>query len=118
MKTQISNDSPVDITAPSGGTTSGVGVLTGKLFGIAVTTAALGDTVAIITRGVFDHAAAVHATTQAWAVGDEIYWDNSAKVMTKTSSGNVRVGVAMAAKVSTVATGRVRLDGAVTLTGA
>jgi len=109
MKTKVSNADVLDITAPSGGTVSGRGVKIGALFGVAVTTNAQGDTVAVHTTGVFDHAAATHATDQAWAVGDTIYWDDTAKVMTKTSSGNTKVGYAVAAKASTAAVGRLRL---------
>lgn len=110
MKTKVSSGEVLDITAPSGGTTSGVGVLIGTaLFGIAVTTNAQGDTVAVHTTGVFDHAAETHATDQAWSVGDLVYWDNTNKRLTKTSSGNTLVGYAVAAKASTAATGRFRI---------
>lgn len=109
MKTKISNDDVIDITAPSGGTTSGVGVLLNLLFGIAVTTNLVGDTVAIHTRGVFDHTKEAAGSGQAFAVGEAVYWDNTNKRMTKTSSGNKLVGVATAAALTTDTTVRLRL---------
>src|SRR5687768_5116703 len=109
MKTKISNASPLDITAPTGGTTSGVGVLLGLLFGIAVTTNVVGDTVAIHTEGVFDHTKEAAGSGQAFAVGDAVYWDNTNKRMTKTSTSNKLVGVAVAAALTTDTTVRLKL---------
>jgi len=111
MKTQIDSGDVIDITAPSGGTTSGVGVLLTKLFGIAVTTQLVGETASIVTRGTFDHTAEGAGSGQAWAVGDIVYWDDTNKRLTKTSSGNTRVGVAVAVKLTAATTGRLRLDG-------
>lgn len=110
MKTKISGGSVIDITAPSGGTTSGVGVLLGKLFGIPVTSNLAGDTVSVHTDGVFDHVAEGAGSGQAWATGDVVYWDNTNKRLTKTSSANTRVGVAVAPKVTTDVVGRFRID--------
>lgn len=98
----------ITIAAPSGGVTSGVGVLVGTLFGIAATTAAEGESVAIVTEGVFSHA---KTSAQAWTVGVAIYWDNTNKVMTTASSGNTLVGKAVAAAENPSSTGVVRLNG-------
>ena len=48
---------------------------------------------------------------QAFAVGDAVYWDDTNKRMTKTSSGNTLVGAAMAAKLTAATTIRLRLHG-------
>ena len=48
------------------------------------------------------------------AVGALLYWDNTAKSLTTTASGNKRVGVAVKAALAGDATVRVRLDGAPT----
>lgn len=106
MKTRVSDDSPLDFTVPSGGCTSGLGLLIGAIFGIAVTTQVVGDTVALHTEGVFDHPS---DTGAAWAVGDILYWDNTAKVLTKTSTSNTKVGYAVATKTSSATTGRICL---------
>ena len=49
------------------------------------------------------------ATGEAWTVGQAIYWDNTNKRMTKTSSGNTKVGRAVAAKVTTDVVVRLRI---------
>lgn len=109
MKTMISSGDVIDFTAPSGGTTSGLGVLLGSLFLIAVTTNVAGDTVAGRAEGVFDHVAEGAGSGQAFAVGDPVYWDNTAKRITKTATDNTKVGVAVAAKVTTATTVRFRI---------
>ena len=106
MKTKFSEGSPLDFTAPSGGTTSGVGVKIGSMIAIAALTAAAGDTTVGHTQGVFDHAS---DTGAAWAFGDLLYWDDTNKVFTKTSSGNTKAGYAAAAKTSGATTGRIKL---------
>lgn len=40
-----------------------------------------------------------------------MYWDDSAKLMTTTSSSNTLAGVAVAAAANPTATGKVRLNG-------
>jgi len=113
VKTKISSGKLIDITAPSGGCTSGVGVLIGKLFGIALLTVIAGDITPIDTEGCFDHAAEGAGSGQAWGVGDVVYWDNTNKRLTKTSTDNTRVGVAVEVKATAATTGRLRLDGVV-----
>lgn len=110
MKTMISEGDVIDFTAPSGGTTSGVGVMLNKLFLIPVTSNVQGDMVAGKASGVFDHIAEGAGSGQAFAVGEDVFWDNTNKRMTKTSSGNTKVGVAVAAKITTDVTVRLRLQ--------
>lgn len=89
---------------------SGAGLLVGSLFGVASGAALSGANVEAVTRGVFDLA---KAGSQAWTVGAKVYWDNSGKVCTTTSSGNTLIGVAVAAVGSGAGEtiGRVRLNG-------
>lgn len=97
----------IDVTAPSGGATSGKGLLVGSMFGVAALTVAQGDVTPIILEGVFN----IDKTTgEAWSVGDLIYWNNSTKKMTTTSSGNTKVGVATVAALSADTFGKVRLN--------
>ena len=110
MKTKISSGEVIDFTAPSGGVTSGLGVLIGTLFLIPVTSNVAGDTVAGHASGVFDHAAEGAGSGQAWAVGDDLYWDDTNKRLTKTATSNTKVGKAVAAKVTAATTGRFRLQ--------
>lgn len=76
---------------------AGVGVLKGGLFGVAVNTYASGATGQLVVEGVFTGLAKASGTGENWAVGDRLYWDDSAKKLTKTSTGNFAVGVALEA---------------------
>ena len=86
----------------------GEGVLVGSaLFGVVVDTVTSADTdMKIDTEGVFDIA---KATNQAAAAGARLYWDNTAKQLTTTSSGNLEVGVAIDASGTTDTTARIKL---------
>ena len=106
MQNKFGNGEVITVTSPSGGTTTGVGVLIGSLFGLAVDTSNAGDTIAIETEGEFDHTS---DTGTAWAVGDTLYWDNTNKRLTKTSSGNTKVGYCTNVKASGATTGRINL---------
>jgi predicted RecA/RadA family phage recombinase len=50
--------------------------------------------------------------SQAWAVGDKIYWDNTAKQATKTATDNTLIGAAIEAVGNGAGetVGRVRLN--------
>jgi predicted RecA/RadA family phage recombinase len=93
-------------TAPSGGVVALRGVLIAGIFSIAMIDAAAGETFVGRRKGVFIHAAATHASNQAWAVGDALYWDDTAKKLTKTAAGNAMVAVAVEAKASTATEGK------------
>jgi predicted RecA/RadA family phage recombinase len=84
---------------------SGGGFLVGALFAVALVTAASGAAVEGKTTGVFDLAKAAGAVT----AGQKIYWDNTAKNCTTTSTSNTLIGVATQAAASGDATVRVRL---------
>lgn len=91
---------------------SGDGLLVGAIFGIASGAAALGEPVEACLVGVFD---LKKTPSQAWAVGDKIYWDNAAKETTKTVGTNTLIGAAVEAMAGGAAdtVGRVRLNGGV-----
>ena len=94
MKTLISeNGFTVQITA--GGTvTAGTGLLTGQLFGVPENSGASGDLITLRVQGTVTIA---KTASLAVAVGDVLYWDDSAKVVNKTSSGQKEVGYAISA---------------------
>ena len=94
MKTYIQPGDAVTITAPVGGTTSGVGILIGDhLFGIATETVAVGVSTDIMTTGVVEI-----AKTSALEIlaGETCFWDDTGKEVDKTASGQKAVGVAVA----------------------
>lgn len=97
----------IPITAPYT-VTSGGGVQIGALFGVATDDITSGAAGQIKMSGVFDLTKAAGAV----AVGDDIYWDDSAKVVTTVAAANKRIGVAVRAALSGDASARVRLDAA------
>lgn len=105
MKNFIQSGDNLEVAAPYD-VTSGAGALVGSLFGIATTTALSGAKVVLKTCGVFTLA---KNSAEAWTVGAKIYWDNTNKVCTTTSSGNTLIGVALAVAANPSATGVVRL---------
>lgn len=109
MKTYIQPGHTITLAAPAA-VTSGSGLLVGAIFGIAAHDAASGEPVETLTVGVVD---ITKVGTQAWAVGDKIYWDNTNKRATKTATDNTLIGVALGAVGSGAdeTTGRVRLNG-------
>lgn len=110
MKNYVEPGNTITLTAPYA-VTSGDGLLVGAIFGVAAGTAASGDPVETAVVGVYD---LKKVASQAWAVGDKIYWDNTAKNTTKTLTSNTLIGVAtdVVAGGATDLIGRVRLNGA------
>lgn len=91
MKNFVAPGKVMEFTAPSGGVVSGTAVLIGTLLVVAVDTIAQTLKFRGLAVGAVDHAKA----DQEWTEGLKIYWDNSAKKMTSTASGNTLVGVAI-----------------------
>jgi predicted RecA/RadA family phage recombinase len=94
--------------------TSNQGVLVGALFGVVEsvpfgqTTAAIGESLVIDTKGVWDLTKATGGSN-AFAFGDRVFWDNTARVVTPVSAGNTEIGIAVAAALAAATTARVRL---------
>ncbi len=109
-KTFVQDAERITVAAPYA-VSSGGGALVGSLFGIALSTVGNGETVVIATEGVWDVIAEGAGSGQAIAIGAAVYWDNTNKRMTATSSGNTKIGVAVATKATTDTTVRVRLNG-------
>ena len=105
MKNYIQDGDVLDLIAPYD-VASGAGFLIGAIFAVAAVAALSGAAVRGRTRGVYDLKYGVAA---AASVGDVIYWDNTNKNVTKTSSGNTKMGVCVQAAGSGDATMRVRL---------
>ena len=109
MKNYVQPGNTITLTAPYA-VASGDGLLVGSIFGVASGTAALGETVEAALTGVYD---LKKVASQAWAAGDKVYWDNTAKVCTTTVGTNTLIGVAVKAVGGTAGetTGTVRLNG-------
>lgn len=111
MKTYIQPGNTVTLPAPYA-VASGDGLLVGALFGIATHDAAENAEVETHLVGVVEIA---KVGSQAWAVGDRIYWDDTAKRATKTATDNTLIGAAVIAVADGAGDtiGRVRLNGSV-----
>ena len=110
MKNYVQPGKTITLTAPYA-VTSGDGLLVGSISGVAAAPSALGEAVEAALVGVYD---LKKVASQAWAAGDKIYWDNTAKQTTKTLTSNTLIGVATEAVAggATDLIGRVRLNGA------
>lgn len=109
MKNYVQPGKTITFTAPYV-IASGDGLLVGSIFGVATGAAGNGETVEAALVGVFD---LKKAPSQAWAVGDKIYWDNTNKETTSVATGNTLIGVAIDAVGNGAGetVGRVRLNG-------
>lgn len=107
MKNYIQPGRTLTLPAPYD-VAAGDGFLVGSIFAVAAGSALSGADVEGVTDGVFD---LKKASAQAWTVGAKIYWDNTAKNVTTTSTDNVLIGVAVAVAANPTATGKVRLNG-------
>lgn len=109
MKNYIQAGDNLTVVAPSGGTVSGGLYKVGAIIGVAATTEAAGDPVALKTCGVFD---LKKTSAQAWAVGDLVFMNTTTRDVTNVSAtGLVLVGVATEIAVNPSATGACRLNG-------
>lgn len=109
----INYDNPGDImelTAPSGGVSSGDVVKVGSVVGVVIADAAQGAAMQVAVKGVFDNLACLGSDDIS--AGDPLYWDNGNSRFTLTSaSGLVLCGVAATASGSGTATVKVKLPG-------
>ena len=108
MKNYVQPGNTITLTAPYA-VESGDGLLVGAIFGVATGAAVNGDSIEAALVGVFD---LTKVGSQAWAVGDKVYWDNTAKQATKTATDNTLIGAAVEAVGSGAGetVGRVRLN--------
>jgi predicted RecA/RadA family phage recombinase len=104
MKNFVQEGDVVTLTAPYT-RTSGQGALVGSCFGVATVDVSSGSSASFALKGVFDITKAAGAITQ----GAKVYWDDTNKNVTTTSSANTLIGVCVSAAASGDATARVRL---------
>ncbi|MBB4092454.1 DUF2190 family protein [Ochrobactrum pecoris] len=86
--------------------TSGSLVVVGKIFGIAATSAAIGEEFELALGGVYE---LPKVSAEAWTVGAEIYADASG-IATTIATGATKIGVAVAATANPSGVGNVRLN--------
>lgn len=102
-------DQAITIIAPSGGTVAGQPVVmsaaVGKLV-IANKTALAGAELEGFTEGVYRLPKEAPLVINQF---EDVYWDNTAKKVTKTTSGNIKLGQAAYGAISAAITVDVRL---------
>jgi predicted RecA/RadA family phage recombinase len=109
MKNFLQNGFVLTVAAPVN-VLSGQAVLAGSIFGVATNDAVQNAPVEIIRQGVFTLSA---VTADTLATGDKVYWDNTARRVTKVATNNVLIGAAASAKSGTEASATVLLDGVI-----
>ena len=108
MKNYINSGKSITVIAPTGGVSSGDGVLIGSLFGVAAFDAAESEDVEIQTTGVM---VLPKLPTDVVAVGDLLHWDATNNRLTKTATSNKLIGVAIASAGNGATTTVIRLNG-------
>ncbi|MBY6055387.1 DUF2190 family protein [Leisingera daeponensis] len=93
MKNFIAHGDTVPFTAAAD-VSSGDGVFSGDLFGVATGDVLTGDAGELKTTGVFS---LPKAPSQAWTVGAKIYWDAGNSRCTTVDTANTLIGTAYAA---------------------
>lgn len=91
MKTFIQDGQVVPMTAPAGGVTSGTAYLIGGVVVVAMQDAAVGATFPAMVDGCMW---LPKQPALAIAEGAVLYWDNTNKYLTTTTSGNTKCGFA------------------------
>lgn len=107
MQNYVQKGENLTIAAPYD-VASGGGVKAGLIFGVAAGDALSGADVDLATVGVFD---LPKVSTDTFAVGAAVYWNDTTKLMTSTASGNTKVGVAIAAAGNPSGSVTLRLNG-------
>ena len=108
MKNYVQPGDTVTVVAPAT-VLSGAGLLVGALFGVALSDAASGESMEMVTEGVVDLPKAAVVITQ----GTKLYWDNTSKNVTTTVGTNTLIGCALLAAAIGDTITRVRLNGVV-----
>lgn len=106
MQKYVQEGCALDLTAPTGGVTGDNPYKIGSIICIATADADEGDTFVGYVEGVYD---VPKASGAAWAEGDTVYWDDTAKNFTKTTTSNTKSGYAVSAALSADTEGRIRL---------
>ena len=105
MKNFVQPGENLTIPAPAD-TKSGDVVIAGAIVGVVAGDALTGADVDVVTIGVYS---LPKVSALAIALGDLVYFDAATKLVNKTSSGNTKIGHAVAAAANPSATVQVKL---------
>jgi predicted RecA/RadA family phage recombinase len=109
MKNYVQPGDVISAVAPYQRNSGEAALLGGSLFGVAVDTVASGATGVFAREGVYDITKATTAG-EAYTLGQRLFWDNTNKRITSTSTSNVAVGVCVVAAATGDATVRMALE--------
>lgn len=90
MRNYVHQGRTLTIPAPAAVSSGGV-VVAGAIAGVANGAAAIGQLVDVEVEGVF---VLPKVAALAIAIGDVVYWDSANRLVTKSASGNTKLGVA------------------------
>ena len=107
MKNYVQKGENITLASPAV-IKSGDPVLVGKLFGVAAGDAVQDAPLDLVTVGVFR---LPKVSTQVLSVGDKLYFDAVAKLVTTTAGGNSYIGVAIEPAANPSGEALVRLNG-------
>ena len=94
MKNYVQPGNTVTAIAPTGGVTSGDGVLIGELCGVATGTAAATEEFEMQIEGVVN---VPKLTTAVLAAGDRVFWDPTPGEVNDTATAQQLAGIAVVA---------------------
>lgn len=104
MKTCLKENNDLhDVIAAPYAAAVDTGMLIGAIFGIATAAITNGGKGVIRTRGMFNTSNLL--ASEAWTEGQDLYWDNTNKRLTTTSSGNTKCGYAAEPKAANATSG-------------
>lgn len=109
MLNYLQDGDTIPVVAPYA-VASGAGIKVGALFGIAAGAALAGTQVEMNREGVYLLPA---VTADVCAPGTKLYWDDAAKLLTVTATGNTLVGAATSTKFAGVGYVSALLDGVI-----
>lgn len=107
MRNQTQTGNVITVAAPYA-VASGDGAKVGSFFGVATSAAANGATLELALTGVYSITA---LGTDTGSIGTKMYWDDTNKRLTTTSSTNMFVGSLVVAKANGETTATIRLNG-------
>ncbi|MER5172662.1 DUF2190 family protein [Thioclava kandeliae] len=109
MKTYVQPGEHLTLTATAAAT-AGQLVKVGAIVGVAQNDAAIGDSLTLVRRGVFE---VTKTSAEAWTVGAKVFLDETAGSVTVVDTDNTLIGVATAAAANPSSSGEVLLDGVI-----
>jgi predicted RecA/RadA family phage recombinase len=96
----------VKVSHSAATTVDNIYLLNGSRVGLAMNTALINALNIFVIGGIVEYKA---ETGVAWTAGDALYWDDTNKQFTKTSSGNTKCAIAYEDKAAATALGCVLL---------